>query len=217
MNPCPHHRETVALLACGALAAGDAAELDRHLPVCAGCRDYLRQLTAVCDKHARAAQELPEATVSMRLHGRIAAAISIAKDRGRPESDSIGVPGWRRLASASVVILVLLAGWFWVRQSAMPSRLVSAPVGPPLERPTSSAESIPLITYRLALNRSPEELDELLTREAIRRAPEPGPVLRSSLARLDTDRFGLGRDDSSGNVTGASRWPGRGRRSGFRW
>jgi anti-sigma factor RsiW len=186
MKPCPSHRESVALLACGALPAGEADELHQHLQTCAGCREYLRQLSAVCADHTAAAHHLADGEVSPRLHGRIAAAIRADADQRRNDFVFAGFTYWARLAGVATLLVLLIGSVMVLRKPTSPTLLVETPVLSPAGKANPPAASVNLITYRLALNRSPEDLDELLSHEAARPAFNPPTVFRVSLARLDT-------------------------------
>lgn len=186
MKPCPSHRESVALLACGALPLGEADELRRHLHECAGCGEYLRQLSAVCDDHTAAAHHLPDAEVSPRLRGRIAALIRADADGRLNDSLFTGFTGWGRIAGVAALLALLVGSVMVFRKPPPPAPVAGTPAPPPTRTANPPAASVKLITYRLALNRSPEDLDELLSHEAARPAFNPPTVFRVSLARLDT-------------------------------
>lgn len=185
MKPCAQNRESLALLACRAPAPGEATELRDHLQGCAGCREYFGQMSAVCESHTAVARELPDVPVSLRLRSRISAAVSAGESRQRNESFLAGFTGWGRLAGVAALVVLLLGGFVLVRRSAAPVNVVEVPVPPPAGKANVQSERMSLNAYRLALNRSPEDLEQLLTHEAARPASNPMATLRSSLARLE--------------------------------
>ena len=188
-KPCVSHRESVALLASASLDISEAAEARRHLATCPACRGYFQELSAVCEAHAAAARTLPAATVSPRLHGRVAAVIRNGSRRG-PEGllAALGL-GWVQVVTATaVLLLVATVGSVLIRRSSPVAVAITRPALPlPLPAPAAKpqTEGSRLITYRLALNRSPEEFDRLLAREAARTSAEPMNAFRLGVAWLD--------------------------------
>lgn len=185
MKPCPSYRESAALLACGALPDGEADELRHHLQACAGCREHFRLLSAVCDDHTAAARHLSDAEFSPRLHGRIASAIRAEADPQGNDPLFAAFTRWGRMAGVAVLLVLLVGGAMLLRKPTPPAPVAATPAPPSAGKARPPAASVNLITCRLALNRSPEDLDELLAREAARPAFNPKAAFRVNLARLD--------------------------------
>ena len=182
-NPCD--REAVTLLACSALDNAEADRTRRHLQQCAACRDYFRQLSEVCASHSNAARQLPTAEVSVRLRSRI---LTSLKPRSRPwwgELPAVLAARWLQLAGAAAFGLLLAAGLMQPRRPASPSPLAEQP-GPPTPTPAATESAEPkLMAYRMALNRSPEEFDRLLTHKASRLGFDSTVPFRAGWARVD--------------------------------
>ncbi len=197
MKTCSRQREIATLLACGTLASPEAAEARAHLEICASCREYLRQISAVCEDHRVAAQQLPAAVVSPRLRNRIAA--SVQADNGRARGKRSYVPfdsgQWSRIAGAAALVVILVASWLMLRRPTIVESVARLPLDPPVVKAHLQTGNINLITYRLALNRSPEDLERLLADQAERPASNPTPTLRPSLARLELTSLELYRRD----------------------
>jgi len=186
MNSTPCDRQSVALLTCESLPTEAAAELRQHLQQCAACREYFRELSAVCGAHASAARSLPAAETSARLHRRVAAGIRARPRSAWREFFAANRPLGLNLAGAAVALgLLLLLGLIWSRHSTPPVRVTVSSAPTPQAEPESFPTGSSLMAYRLALNRSSEDLDRLLTREAARPANNSAASFRSDLARLD--------------------------------
>lgn len=179
MNPCVSRRESVALLASGQCPERAAVELRHHLQSCSGCREYYRQLVAVCEEHAAAAAQLPEVRVPLRLYHRVATRIRSGSERrpsGMPRGGSIDwrpIVGW---AALLVVLGVLVLPLLKVFKSSPTAQVTSVPPPTPVARAAGPSTIHPsLLAYRLALNRSPEALEKLLAEEVAK--PTSGPEL----------------------------------------
>lgn len=164
MKTHPCDREAVALLACSALEAAEAGRTRRHLEQCPACRDYFREMSELCAVQAAAARRLPEAEVSERLHRRVAVAIRVRSRTGWDPLRELGKARWLPAAGAAAVLLVF--GFSAAHFIPSPSPTASQPLLPPPPGENRESGSSNLLSYRLALNRSPEELDRLLAHEA---------------------------------------------------
>lgn len=187
MKPCAQHRESLALLACAALDAGEAAPVLQHLERCPACREYYRQMTALADEHALAACRLPEAEAAPRLHARIAAAI---QQRGRSWQDDLACTlgsSRGRVAGVAFVVLLLAGGLTLVHRLSSPPQVAIRPTPVAPTRMETAEAGSKFSAYRLALSRSPEDLDRLLASEAARSGINPASSLRAGLAGRDTD------------------------------
>ena len=190
MKPSPCDREAVALLACSSLDPVESTRVRQHLGECPACRDCFIQLSALCDSHSTAAGKLPEAEAEPRLYRHVASAIRASSPSTLKPVVKTWIPRWIRPAGAAVVMLLLVAVGLMIPRQPQPSvRLAVQPI-PKSQPPTVSSHPAPrLIThaYRLALNRSTEELDRLLSDEG-RRSPGTLPALfRINLAMAEPE------------------------------
>ncbi len=183
MKPCASRRESVALFACGACSADQAADLRRHLQACPRCREYFRRLSQVCEDHATAAAQLPEARVPSRLSSRVASRIRTGPAARRPARPPGVFVGWARIAGWAMLLGGLVVGAIWTSKPVpLPPtvQVTESPQPPPGTRVTGTSKvGNSLVAYRLALDRSPEALEELLSEEAAKPAPNPQIVLRT--------------------------------------
>lgn len=191
MKPCTSRRESVALLACGVCPADQAADLRHHLHSCAGCREYFGQLSTVCDEHAAAAVELPEARVPSRLSSRVGSGIRAGWEPRPPETQPGVFVGWGRIAGLAMLLTLLVGGAIRLYEPHRPSPaldMTEVPQPPAAARAAgASMAGNSLAAYRLALNHSPEALAELLSKEAARPTPNPQVALRVGLNLQELD------------------------------
>lgn len=186
MKPDTCDREAVALLACSALNAEATIAITRHLAACPACRRCFDEMSALAASHRDAARALPVAEISPRIRARVAAAVRRSPRRWPEEV----LPGlgrrWVPVAAAAVVGLLLAGGGMLLLRRPLPPTSVVSQVAAPLSsKGTTAAPGSKFITYRLALNRSPEELDRLLTRDAGHSFADPTMSFRSGSAWLD--------------------------------
>lgn len=186
MKPNTCDREAVTLLACSALNAEATIAITRHLAACPACRHCFEEMSALAASHRDAARALPAAEISAQIRARVAAAVRRGPRRW-PEEVLAGLGRrWVPVAAAAVVGLLLAVGGMLLLRRSMPPTLVVSQVAPPLSsQGTTTAPDSKFITYRLALNRSPEELDRLLTRDAGHSSADPTISFRSGSAWLD--------------------------------
>jgi hypothetical protein len=181
MKPCAKNRRPIAWLAVGVLESGTARELRAHLEVCPACRSYFDEIANVTEKlgTAKPASDLEASTA---FHRRVVAAL-----RNQPpprRSFAAQLQPWLRWrialpsALAGLAILTLAAILLW------PPRLPSSPRPTTQPLPTTAGTRSPLThpldftalsdpeptlaTYEAIANRSLDELDEVLTRQASR-------------------------------------------------
>ncbi|MSU61710.1 MAG: hypothetical protein EXS31_04815 [Pedosphaera sp.] len=184
MKTCARYRESIALLAAASLEARETAEVKRHLEQCPSCRAYFQETSVLCDSHTTASRQLPSEEVSPRIYARVASAIRGRDPRSMPGS---GIPLWLRIASVAAVVL-MIAGWFALLHRPTPPTQIAGELTPEPERKGEpDTVSANLITYRLALNRSPEALDQLLNHEAARSNFSSEPSFRITMARSSLD------------------------------
>ena len=187
MMPCRTNRKSLALLAMDLVDCSEAQKLREHLEACEGCRAYLAELTRVAAmlEGTRVAEPQP----SPFFHRRVAGAIrseAAKRNRGRFLAWlKSGRTRWGRMvpvAGAGALALALAAVLLWPKAH-----------GPTYSAANSNATSVgtaaelapTLANYQATANRSLDELDELLTRQA----EQTPPALPLYTASLST-RFG---------------------------
>ena len=203
MKPCPPNQRPIAWLALGALEEPDAGRLRSHLEHCPACRRYWEELSSVCREHADAARALPDAHAGEQFHRRLQRRLEAdaARSVWRTLLELVGrAAAARRVPFAAAATALVLGGigLVWMMDRDQPARdtrikLTSpAPVSPAVA-PLGQAASRPptLGTYRMIANRSPEDLDELLSRQALGDASAPSSGKRSlvfsALRRSDAE------------------------------
>ncbi len=186
MKPCAAHRESVALLASSALSSAESGLLHEHLRACLACREYFAEISAVCADHSGAAAALPTVEVPPRVYHRVTSAIRSSSSPAKSGGWAAWTMGRFQIAGVAVLLLASLGSWTLFRPVPAP-----VPMGGPVKS-VAVAVSAPeigspkLLAYRLALNRSPEAFEQLLTAEAAQPVQAPDlPVLRN-LARADS-------------------------------
>lgn len=179
MKPCPRNRKLLVWLALDTLEAEPARALRAHLETCAPCRDYLRDLATVQEK-LTALEPTPELQPSPAFRRRWMAALEPERPRSPwfllAENLSHRLRNWRvavpALGAAAVLFLVFSTLW---HSPKIPRPIRGTTLSAPRRdlAPTAS-------NYRLTANRSFEQFDELLTRQAAHNLP-PAPTYTASL------------------------------------
>lgn len=188
MKACMHKRKLIVGLAFDALEADQARELRRHIESCTECRDYLAEISRL-NSQLRVAEGEPGIEATEAFHQRVMRAVRAEETRswwsaiatypgGMRFSWRVGVPGLGALAVALVMWLTLAPHPNGRLEVSMPSPAPSSPE-PDAVLPPSVAN------YRVAANRSLEQLDELLNQQANRRV-STRQVYTASVAALDT-------------------------------
>jgi anti-sigma factor RsiW len=184
MKTCSKNRKLLAWLVLDELDACRAGELRAHLQTCDGCRRYLKEISTVTERLA-AAEVRPAIQASesfhRRLTGRLEQPVSlwaslVAQFAATRLTWRVALPA---LGAAALVIATLS---ILVRQPAVsPPVPISVqavvPPGPQSDLPPTIAN------YQRVANRSLDELDELLTRQA-KRNPAPAPIYTASMFAL---------------------------------
>jgi hypothetical protein len=184
MKPCLRNRKLLAWLALDELDARRAGELRAHIQTCDGCRRYLEEISAVTERLA-AAEVTPEIEASESFHKRLAGRLEQPASLWEALFAQFAATrlNWRvalpALGAAALVIATLA---ILVRQL-----VVSPPAqtgGQALLTPLPKSDLAPTIAnYQRVANRSLDELDELLTRQA-NRHPPPAPIYTASMFAL---------------------------------
>jgi Putative zinc-finger len=188
MNPCARNRKLIAWLALDALAAREASDLRAHLATCAGCRQYLEEMSHVTATLA-AAETTPQIHASEAFHRRVTDALRAEESRPAWEALVKLLQGtllnWRvalPVAGALAVVIMVLS---------VPSRHPGAPLPAPApvqvaSAPNLKSELAPTIAnYQIVANRSLEELDDLLTRQSNRSQPRMPIYTASAIALIN--------------------------------
>jgi anti-sigma factor RsiW len=189
MKPCPKNRKPIALLALDALPAQPARSLRAHIEQCDGCRAYFEE-TLKITRALQPQEAEPELEATESFHRAVARAIRTAERT--PPSVAALFPFRIRLPrpratfptlgaiAAAVVALCILAPRLSVKTAPSPpissAQTLPSPGFDPGLRPT-------LANYNAVANRSLDDLDDLLTRQANRRH-SPAPIYRASILGL---------------------------------
>jgi len=182
MKPCFSKRKLIAWLALGELDARRAQDLRAHIRTCDGCRRYLEGISTVGERLAASKTE-PEIEASASFHRGL-----VSKLKAEPTASPWGILSewlnWRvavpAVGAAALVIVTLAV--FSSRQPGVPPRIEAS--RPVVSAPIAKADLSPTVAnYERAALRSPDELDELLTRQANRNR-SPAPIYTASILAL---------------------------------
>ena len=177
MKPCFTKRKLIAWLALGELDAPRAQALRAHIETCDGCRRYLSEMSAL-GKRLAAVETTPEIEASESFHRRLVSRLSGEQSASLWEILAARL-NWRialPVMGAAAVVIVMLS--LFPRQPAVsPPVRIARPVVVP---PGKSDLSPTVANYQRAASRSPDELDELLTRQANRK-PSHAPIYTASI------------------------------------
>jgi hypothetical protein len=187
MNACAKKRKLIVELAMEALEPREARALRAHLESCAGCREYLAEISKLSAR-LKVAESGSDVEAPEAFHQRVMRVIREEEARswwgvmattlrGGRLSWRVAVPGVGGLAVAMVLLLILV-----LRPSSPPT--ASAP-SPALVSQELEDELPPSVAnYRVAANRSLDHLDEVLTQQANRRV-STRQVYTASVLALD--------------------------------
>jgi hypothetical protein len=183
MNPCRKYRKPLALFAIDALDSSQTEQLLAHLRQCEGCRRYRQEISLITQRlSSLESLANPAADVPGRARSPLRAVRAVGQRTAGPASHDL--PGWRTalpaLCAIALLALVLSA---LVRHPAVltpvPKQVATTAVANP---PADFAPTI--ANYRAVANRSLEELDDLLARQARRPVPTPPAFSGTALALL---------------------------------
>jgi hypothetical protein len=189
MKPCTGKQKQIALLAADSLADAEARELRVHLDMCDECRGYFNEIANVAKK-MRTAQPDAGAQLPEMFHRNLMDTLASTGRRSLLENlwTQIWIDWQGRFAlPAAALVAVALAAWLAFQPRAR------VPVPPPVvvvHEVTPAVQKVDLTptlaNYEMALQQSPDKLDELLTEQANRNPPPPPPAAATemSLARL---------------------------------
>jgi hypothetical protein len=185
MKPCRRNRKRIAWLAIGALEGPAARDLRAHLEVCEGCRRYFAEISNAAEILAATAIT-PDIETSESFHRRVSGVLKAealpSRKRGMEFLRAVSLR-WRVAAPALAAMVLGCAILSQFRHHANPSTFRPA-VAPVTQPAYTRSETRPSIrNYQLAMNRSLDELDELLTKQA-KSNPSFGPIYRASASAL---------------------------------
>lgn len=184
MKPCSGNRKSIALLAANALDAPAAGKLRQHIATCPGCQEYFGEISGVASRVSRT-HEASEIEASERFHRRLAG--RIRETEKKPPADQaatyLELMKWRLLIPFGAICLVfgIVVGRFY-----HPNRIHTTPSGvTPASAAAADAGDISptLANYQNAANRSFDQLDALLSRQAGEGLP-PAPIYHASATSL---------------------------------
>lgn len=187
-KPCRRYKKSLALLATSALTDCESTAVREHMGDCAGCREYFDAIKTLCDAHQTVAKNLSSSVPGLELNQRLFSGIN---DRASSSGNFISLITtiWReRLVGVCTGVAMLgciLAVTFWPRHErqsfdqAAPEKMQTHFVADP---PPSNQ-----IIYRLAVNRSFEEFDRLLSRDAGGGSANSEPVYRLHSVLRDSE------------------------------
>ena len=186
MKPCSKNRKLLAWLALGELDARRAGELHEHIQGCEGCRRYLAEVSTVTQSLA-SAETHPDIQASKSFHQRLVGRLRAEQPASLWETVAgllaTARLNWRvALPVFGAAALVIATLSILVRQPAVPP---PAPIiVQAVSTPAPKSDLAPTIAnYERVANRSLDELDDLLTRQA-NRNPAPAPIYTASMFAL---------------------------------
>jgi hypothetical protein len=144
-------------------------------------------MSALCNNHTAAARRLANAEVPPGLYAHVAAAIQDRPPNWWDRLPLIVQARWARVAAVAAALLLLAGGAVLFRQPQPPAPVATLPRPQPAPRIEPEAANPSLLAYRLALNRSSEEFDQLLAREAGRSDLAPTTWFRMGVTRWNLD------------------------------
>jgi anti-sigma factor RsiW len=190
MKPCSDNRKQLAWLAAGALDETQSRELRAHVETCAGCREYLSEMTVVTHKLA-ASKITPEIQASEAFHQRVVRSVRAVKPVTVLATLVVAIRGgllsWRLAVPVAALIVVLgFIEWNGSRQHKGEVVSIPQPVARVVVTPRIENDLPPTFSnYRMAANRSSESFDELLARQARKNLPSAPIYTASTLGGED--------------------------------
>jgi anti-sigma factor RsiW len=180
MKPCKQNAQAITDLALGSLNDSAANRLREHLQDCAGCRHYLAQISQVTD--ALANTPLRTDIQSSELFHRKLLSRLQTEDRfsfWHSFRDFLLRPRFAIAVAGTVAVIALLTFW---PSPAKPQAHVQIPTTNDAGKTADLDPSV--ANYKNLLNRSPEELDDLIARQATQDRSSV-PIYRASTLFAD--------------------------------
>lgn len=168
MKACRNTRKAIVLLVAGELEPREAERLRAHSKICPACAHYLQEMTAVSEALLAGANQ-PDVEASASFHSAV-----VRRLRSREPAAGwhwfeqlTSIEKWGLAAAALAVGLIVLSAIFVRLSHGPPSDMIKNNVP---SRP--EPELAPTLSnYQIVANRSLEEFDGLLTRQANRALP----------------------------------------------
>jgi anti-sigma factor RsiW len=164
-----------------ALAAGDRADVERHLATCAECRALVDDLRDI----RRAAAALEPRDVPVRAWRRIERAIQLEQEhRGGGRAKGLRYARWQYLAAAAVVLIATVVGIQLLR----PARTTAPPPSTAAAAPTSEAAIAIEAELRAAeqhYEKAISGLEQIAKSEQGALDPRTAATLQKNLAVID--------------------------------
>ena len=180
MKPCRKNRKLIAWLTLGALEVAQERKLRAHIETCAGCRRYLEEISTIA-RVLESAEARTDIVAQESFHHRVLDALSAEESAWKLTGPPLQwLLNWRvavpALCAAAVMVWALFD--FGRRPGACPPGGTTARVAPPTANRQVELQPT-LSNYEMVANRSLDQFDELLTRQANRNLP-PAPSYRVS-------------------------------------
>jgi anti-sigma factor RsiW len=192
MKPCPEHKQSLALLAAGALDPDCARIIKDHLETCAACRAYAAEMQQVCARVEQGTLPGSQFQPSPGFHSRLKHRIQQVEQR-----PGLSIPAallsWavRRQMAFGVVLATVIVTVLWLasrhgeqERADAPTRATPASHADLLEPPVDLARTSTLMAYQNAFIESLEKFDTLLDRNTARSASGDGMMLSSTRRRI---------------------------------
>jgi anti-sigma-K factor RskA len=185
MNRCAKNRKLIAWQTLGALKASQAERLRAHLEVCADCRQYLQEMSQIAEKLS-ALDTHSEVEVSAAFHQRLRGRLSITAPAAARHILPVSVyeilSQWCRALAVTGAAAVLIGAFcvFGWHRSTRPTTAHLQMLATPARNWNPDLEPT-IANYQIVAFRSLDDLDELLTRQALK-AHSPLPTYAGSAA-----------------------------------
>lgn len=189
MKPCPEKLQ-IALLAMGHLEADAAERLRAHIGCCAGCREYLKEIADVSELLEKA-PPVAEVEAGSAFHEQLVRRIQA--DAQQPRFS--GIVDFISRFVAQHHVATVAAAFAAIVLVMVVSRKDEVQVAQRMPNPPSIAAAAHPQTqsaqtysaYRHAASVSPEVLDELLAKQALKSMTSSEMLSLSSLSRFASD------------------------------
>ncbi|HEV8542799.1 MAG TPA: hypothetical protein VGR78_10445 [Verrucomicrobiae bacterium] len=189
MKPCSAKRKEIALLALRGLDAREEMDLRAHIESCAGCRQYLEEISAVSEKLG-ALDAGRDIQTSEAFHQKVTARVrehqTLPAWVGFMENLRLLFFNWRLALPAMALAGITIASLLVARPRHTIPATDLAEVHSSTPAPEPKSELAPSISnYQMIVNQSLDKLDDVLTRQAARKSPSAPLYTASSLLRAD--------------------------------